>query len=194
MKYIFVILFFFLSGYFFSQKTNPKITGEIEIDEIPLATKSASFKLTVASYIFDDLEFFINDKSVKKMQVQPSDFVTELTGLDIGKNEVYILAKNSKTGGIMKSEEKYVSFETTKPKLVILSPNNNDTVNSQTVEIKGKTDADSFVLINENPVDYYKDGNFSSVVQLVEGENKIKVFSQDFAGNQTTKTISLNYQ
>ncbi|OGK09476.1 hypothetical protein A2767_04065 [Candidatus Roizmanbacteria bacterium RIFCSPHIGHO2_01_FULL_35_10] len=193
LGFIFVLLAFFLAGFFISKKNGQKINGDIEIDEILRATNSASFKITVASYIFDDLEFFINDKSVKKIRVEPSDFITELSGLKLGKNEVYILAKDSKTGSKMKSEEEYITYETTKPKLIISSPKDKETVYGDTVEIKGKTDPDSFVLINDQPVDYYKDGNFGTELKLDYGENKIKIFSQDLAGNHIRKTLTIIY-
>src|SRR3972149_3602807 len=149
LGFIFVLLGFFLAGFFISKKNGQKINGE--------------------SYYF----------------------ITELSGLKLGKNEVYILAKDSKTGSKMKSEEEYITYETTKPKLIISSPKDKETVYGDTVEIKGKTDPDSFVLINDQPVDYYKDGNFGTELKLDYGENKIKIFSQDLAGNHIRKTLTI---
>ena len=57
--------------------------------------------------------------------------------------------------------------------------------------IKGKTEPNAKVRINEKAVNVSDDGSFEIVVDLMEGENKFIIIANDAAGNETkvTKTI-----
>ena len=110
------------------------------------------------------------------MKAGPEDFNTELSGLSLGKNEITILAKN------------------TKPKLEIIQPADNKVTDCKTVVIKGKTEPETFVLINDKAVNVDSKYNFVSEVSLNLGKNTIIIYARDFAGNIKSKTLTVIYQ
>jgi len=61
--------------------------------------------------------------------------------------------------------------------------------------VKGTTDKETFVKINENPVIVDALGNFEKTITLQnEGENTIQITAQDIAGNLENKEIKVFYQ
>ncbi len=66
-------------------------------------------------------------------------------------------------------------------------------VAEDTVEIEGKTEPEATVTINEEDVEVEKDGSFAHEVSLEVGENEFIVIAKDLAGNETKKTITVEY-
>jgi len=66
-------------------------------------------------------------------------------------------------------------------------------VAEDTVEIEGKTEPEASVTINEEDVEVEKDGSFVHEVSLEVGENEFIVIAKDLAGNETKKTITIEY-
>jgi hypothetical protein len=80
------------------------------------------------------------------------------------------------------------------PKLSIDSPGDGSEVKgSNPIEVKGKTDPDVTVSVNDFQAVSGSDGSFSYFLTLKDGGNDIKVIAIDDAGNKTEKTIHVNY-
>ena len=60
--------------------------------------------------------------------------------------------------------------------------------------IKGKTEKEAVVTVNERQVIVGLEGNFEADYFLTEGDNEIIVVAKDKAGNKTEKTIKVKYQ
>jgi len=91
-----------------------------------------------------------------------------------------------------------VCADTTPPKIEINSPDNNFTVDTDTVHVSGMAiDNESGidkVTINGSEVSVTSDGSFSKSVNLTEGTNTITIIATDKAENKSTKTIMVTYQ
>jgi len=61
------------------------------------------------------------------------------------------------------------------PQLRVISPQNEAVFQEQTIEIKGKTDRDAAVYINNELVSLDDKGNFAEDFSLTAGENKIRI-------------------
>lgn len=78
--------------------------------------------------------------------------------------------------------------------LEIDNPIDGTTVNSQTVNIIGKTEANAEVFINDSELKSDTVGNFSYNSTLEEGDNVIVITVSDDEGNFAEKTITILYE
>lgn len=81
-----------------------------------------------------------------------------------------------------------------KPDLKIYQPKNNLTVTNETIEIKGKTDPEGKLTINEQKVSSSVTGLFSEKIGLNKGSNRIVISVKNKAGRESKKEIRVNYQ
>ena len=189
----------FISGLFPQPSTKPLSKTEdsfssIDISSIPQATNSAKIIVSGSVLNFDSLVFYLNKVKVKEVD-SPSDIFNEEIGdLEKGENSIYILAK-SKDSKTEKSTITYkVFYKSEKPKLEISEPSDNSTTSNQEIKVKGSTDKETYIHINEMPVVVDANGNFEIAIRLKEGDNQIIAKAQDIAGNEETKTIKVTYQ
>ena len=189
----------FISGLFPQPSTKPLSKTEdsfnaIDISSIPQATNSAKIIVSGSVLNFDSLVFYLNKVKVKEVD-SAADIVNEEIGdLEKGENSVYILAK-SKNSKTEKSTITYkVFYKSEKPKLEISDPSDNSTTSNQEIKVKGSTDKETYIHINDIPVVVDVNGNFEMSIRLKDGDNQITTKAQDIAGNEETKTIKITYQ
>jgi len=78
--------------------------------------------------------------------------------------------------------------------LVVSQPQNETVTKDSLISVAGHTSPDAIVSVNGNIVKAIDgDGNFNSVVTLVEGPNLIEVIATDLVGNQATQIITVVY-
>jgi len=131
---------------------------------------------------------------VKEVDSAADIFNEEIGDLEKGENSVYILAK-SKNSKTEKSTITYkVFYKSEKPKLEISDPSDNSTTSNQEIKVKGSTDKETYIHINDIPVVVDVNGNFEMSIRLKDGDNQITTKAQDIAGNEETKTIKITYQ
>lgn len=205
---IFFIVFGFkliLNGAAFVGKatTKDKITenieddfyGTISIDSFPAATNSATFEIQGSTQGFDSVEFYINNKKIKKISLgQSNQFSAKLTGLEKGQNEIIAKAFSTKHTQTKETDIHTIFYKAEKLTLEISSPADNDTVNTEEVTIVGKTDTGSTVTVNSQPAVVDGTGTFQKPIRLKEGDNKVKVYVEDIGGNTIEKEITIKYQ
>lgn len=178
-----------------TQNVSEDFIGTIDVGNIPSATNSSQIIVSGSILNFDLLEFFINGEKVKEKNVGATDtFSEEIGDLTVGDNEVYVnaIAKDSKKQ--KKSTTYHVFYKKDKPKLEISEPKDGSTVNQSEINVKGSTDKETFIRIQDSPIVVDSQGNFQTTLKLQSGENKILVVAQDVAGNSEEKIISLTYQ
>jgi len=110
--------------------------------------------------------------------------------LDAGPNIIEVVA--SDFYGNEKSAILTVIYTAALP-LTVSEPLNDSVVTSQTVTVKGVTNADAVVSIDGKIVSVDASGNFSEPVTLDLGPNLIEVLVNDFFGNSATVTITVIY-
>ncbi len=180
-----------------SKQKNPAnekiMTKIISIDDIPLATNSSEIIISGRGPFFDKILFFINDQQVKKINPKNQLFTEKIGGLTTGKNKVYIIGKQNNSKKEIKSRQYTVFYKNQPPSLEITEPEDKSTSSEQEVVVKGKTDQDVEIKVNNIPVVISAEGNFQTSVQLTEGENIIKITAMDNANNTIEKDITLNY-
>ncbi|MEK9201188.1 MAG: hypothetical protein AAB909_04420 [Patescibacteria group bacterium] len=113
-----------------------------------------------------------------------------------GENKFSAVAVDS-GGNISQTSRNLTIFYLTKqPTLEISAPSEGTTVSGSNakLEVKGKTDVGARIIVNQRLVIVDSEGNFSTLVTLVSGENKLVVEARDQATNVSKKEIVVNYQ
>jgi hypothetical protein len=108
--------------------------------------------------------------------------------LDAGPNIIEVVA--SDFYGNERAAIITVIYTTALP-LTVSEPINDSVVTSQTLTVKGVTNADAVVSINGKIVSVDASGSFSEPVALELGPNLIEVVASDFYDNLTTETITV---
>lgn len=169
--------------------------GSIDIDTIPTATNSSRIIVGGSVKNLSSITFFLNSREVKELALNSSDsFSEEIGDLEKGQNTVYIQGSLKDSKSKKKSREFSVLYKPEKPKLEISEPGDQSKTSKQEIKIKGSTDKEIFIKMNELPLVVDAQGNFETSVQLKEGENVFTIAAVDIAGNVETKTISVTYQ
>jgi len=133
-------------------------------------------------------------RSRKEVESSSDTFSEEIGDLEKGDNNVYIRVK-SKDSKIEKKTITYkVFFKNERPKLEINEPADNSNTNNQEIKIKGSTDKETHININDLPVVVDANGNFETSVRLKDGDNQIVITAADIAGNMETKSLKVIYQ
>ena len=140
------------------------------------------------------MDFYINAKKIKEIESSSDTFSEEIGDLEKGDNNVYVLAK-SRNSKIEKNTITYkVFYKNEKPKLDISEPSDNLTTNNQEIKVKGSTDKETYVRVNDLPVVVDASGGFETTVRLKDGDNQIVITAADIAGNMETKSLKVTYQ
>jgi hypothetical protein len=87
--------------------------------------------------------------------------------------------------------------DTEAPTITITAPKDGATVDTDMVKVEGTVTDNvgvTSLYIGSQKIDFAPDGSFSATVQLTEGENTIKVFAFDAAGNKAEKDITVTYK
>ena len=189
----------FIAGLFPQPSTKPLSKTEdsfnsIDISSIPQATNSAKIIVSGSILNFDILDFYLNGNKVKEIETSSDTFSEEIGDLERGDNDVYILAK-SKDSKIEKNTITYkVFYKNEKPKLDISEPLDNFTTNNQEIKVKGSTDKETYIHVDNLPVVVDANGSFETTVRLKDGDNQIVITAADTAGNMEIKSLKVTYQ
>jgi uncharacterized protein YfaP (DUF2135 family) len=121
------------------------------------------------------------------------------TGIPLEKGENFVSVKYTDTSLNESKESQSITInrDDESPPLTIESPSDGAILHGQdqkTAEIKGKTEPEALLTVNNRYVSVRSDGSFLSKFQLNEGENEVSVQSKDKAGNLTEKKINLRWQ
>jgi len=174
-----------------SKKEN--LLNSLTIDMPPNATRSAQVIFTGSTLGYDSLEIYLNDEKIKDMTITGDSFSEEVGPLFKGNNSVYFIAKSKQSTETKKSPVYTVIYKSDKPKLEMTEPQDGANVSKQDLKVAGKTDKETYIHINGQPVVVDVQGGFQTMVKLNEGDNKIEVIAEDIVGNTETKLLTVRY-
>lgn len=100
-------------------------------------------------------------------------------------------------GEIAASSDTYtIVLDNEPPDLEIIKPSDGESffgISNRQVEIEGQTEEDARVTINDQVAIVDRNGKFSKLYNLEEGENKYKIVAVDEAGNAAELELTINY-
>jgi hypothetical protein len=123
------------------------------------------------------------------------EFVFGQVTLVNGKNELVAVAVDGGGNKSLESIPVDIQYWNTQPKLEVTTPVDGQKVTGSdaSIEVKGQTDSSSKLTINGRVVVKPASGDFSTRVNLVEGENTLILEVVDKAGNRTRKELKVSY-
>ncbi len=178
------------------QKQNDKQDNYVpspELDLLPKATKEQGVKVTGTSLSGLKVSIYLNGSKDNEAEVSGDgtfEFSVELSeGYNIIKSKAF-----NNNGESEFSDSVNINYKKSGPELSIDSPSDNADLKGQNpIEIKGKSDPNVTVSVNDFQAVSNSDGSYSYFLTLKDGGNEIKVVATDLAGNKTEKTIRVNY-
>lgn len=185
---------------------SPKNASEEKTDFIPPgppqivvpfeATNSAGFSIKGIAEPGTTVYLSRNESEVTNLIVPDEGiFEFEKVSLEEGRNVFTSVAVDEAGNKSQTSSKTMVNFDTSAPSLQITSPNDRQKFSGKDakVEIKGKTDAECHVSINDRVAIVGNDGSFNLQLGLQPGENSLVIISTDAAGNKARKELSVEY-
>lgn len=165
------------------------------IDSLPEFTNQKGIKLTGTSEEAATVKLVFNSKESEVVAGNDGKFSFDISLKD-GENS--FKATSIDTAGNVSQETKIftVTFDDEAPELKIDLPSNGQQFfgpQQRQIEIKGSTDAESQITINDRFVSVDDGGAFQFTTTLNEGENKFYIKSTDQAGNFTETELTLNF-
>lgn len=166
------------------------------LDPLPVATFSARINVTGSANSGESVTLYVNgDKFNEKIVGKDGVFEFNNVPLDKGTNDVYAVSKvvNKES---QPSQKYKIVMETEPPTLTIDSPveGSNFKRENREIEIRGQTDSEATVSLNDRFVFVNPSGYFSEMYRLNDGENKLEFKATDPAGNVQTVSIKVTYE
>lgn len=169
-----------------TQKENPAFLQAPSLSPLPNATNSATIKLTGFATPEKEVEIFVNNELTTKINTD-KDGTFEIPDLKLLNGENILKARMISDDRRSEfSESLTVTFNDKTPTLEITNPTDNQTFGKDQgkIEVKGKTDPDNQIMVNDFRAIVDSGGNFSYFLELSTGENKIQIKARNLAGNE----------
>lgn len=157
------------------------------------ATNSAQIDLSGTAPAKTSVKLYSGDEFVDTVDASDKGtFTFSNVSLKDGQNTFKVKAKKDKNESDF-SDPVVISYLSKPPSLTIDSPSDNQTFSKDdaNITIKGKTDQDVKVTVNDFWAIVDDKGGYTYSIHLQGGDNQIKVDAVDSAGNKTEKTIKV---
>lgn len=157
------------------------------------ATNSATVTLNGTAQAKEQVVLYVNNNPTDTVDVKDDGtFAFKNVTLSPGDNTIKAKAKkDNKLSNF--SDSISIAYRNNAPTLTIDTPHDSDTVHQANIPVSGKTDPDNKVTVNGFWAIVDNSGQYSYTLTLQNGDNQIKVVSQDPAGNQTEKDLKVSY-
>lgn len=192
LLFIFIILPGLLGYIFKNDSTTSVSSGDTIPPQVPilaappLATNSAQLTVSGFSEAGSEVVLVVNGEVASEQQVAEDGSFALQSVLRDGENTVAAFARDDSKNESRPSKSYLVILDTAAPGLELESPQPGQQFElrqNQNINIKGKTEPNARVQLNERLVLANSEGEFSTTIQLNEGENKLLFKIIDEAGN-----------
>jgi hypothetical protein len=164
---------------------------------LPVATNSA--KLVVKGYTEEGarVKVMLNEEEVKEVVASNEGiFLASDLRLARDENQIWVMAVDQSGNESQQSKVVSVIFDDEVPDLEIEKPVEGKEYygeGERNVEVQGITEEGVQLTINDRWVIVGKGGRFNQLIHLEEGENMLKIKTEDEAGNVTEKELKVVY-
>jgi bacillopeptidase F len=164
---------------------------------IPESTSSAQLDLSGSAEALARITLYHNNaENSQTTSDSQGEFSFSQISLDQGTNTFTATATDKAGNTSLISSPLIMFYSNTPPSLNINEPQSGERFSGpleQLITIKGTTDNDVQVTLNDRILVVTSDGSFSTSHQLDEGNNTLTFTATDKAGNQTQEEIEVNY-
>lgn len=181
-----------------SDDTQPTLPTPL-VDPLPSAVKEDT-ELVVKGTTFRSTQalIFVNDQQVKTVETSAQgDFTAKLKEeLQEGDNLIQVASSNLSGEISKRSPRQTVLLDTKPPQLEIFRPKNNELIEKEenVIRVEGLTDSPkNLVTVNGYRAIVNPQGNFSTAIQLTEGDNTITIKAEDPVGHLKEETVLVKF-
>jgi hypothetical protein len=141
------------------------------------------------------IKLFYNDETQEVLADRDGKFSFNFQ-LNKGENTISAIAKDTNGNESQKSPTYTIIFDNEPPKIEINSPADGAEFfgsKQRQLTIKGKTESEADLIINDRVVAVDDDGSFTFLTTLSEGENTFKIKATDKAGNTEETSLTVRF-
>lgn len=173
---------------------NPSFIAPPVLDSFPQATSSANIIISGIASKNQIINLYINDELIDASKSKDDGKFLFRESIKPGENIIKVKAVVNNVESDF-SNTITTFFRNAPPSLNISFPSDGQSFSKDQnmVEVKGTTDTDVKVTVNDHWAITDSYGNFSYNLPLQGGDNKIKVTATDLAGNKTEKELKITY-
>ena len=165
------------------------------LDRLPEATKEPEIEISGVTEEGATVILTLNGKDEEVVADADGKFRFSYS-LRKGENQILAKAKDRAGNESQPTAGITVLFDNEAPKLDISAPADGSQFygdGQRQLAIKGTTEVGITLTINDRIVKVEEDGTFTFATTLADGENSFNLKSADKAGNQTEKTLKVNF-
>ena len=165
------------------------------LDRLPEATKEPEIEISGVTEEGATVILTLNGKDEEVVADADGKFRFSYS-LRKGENQILAKAKDRTGNESQPTAGITVLFDNEAPKLDISAPADGSQFygdGQRQLAIKGTTEVGVTLTINDRIVKVEEDGTFTFATTLADGENSFNLKSADKAGNQTEKTLKVNF-
>lgn len=178
-----------------SSNLYPNTLPEPQFQSFPLATNSAEFNIAGFSLANQKVELYFESDLVETIPVDAEGRFEATIRLSLGINNLYAVTVDNQNQKSLPSASLNILYKNTPPLLEVLEPENNILIKKNpSLVIRGKTENETKIYINNRLVVTDSEGIFSFSVKLDEGKNTYKISAVDIAKNINEKELIVNFQ
>lgn len=161
------------------------------------ATNTAQINISGYSSPNSKVELFIDDEKKQTVDTDSGgNFHINDVDLSLGINNIYGKTVDDSGKESLPSKTMILTYDNNKPLLKIYEPEDNKQIQGgdKKVKVSGKTDSGTQVFINGNQTIVDKDGNFSSTMEINEGDNNFDIKAVNLASNISESSRKVSYK
>lgn len=164
----------------------------------PLATATASAEINISGFSQpgSTVKLFLRGVSIEETITDANgEFKFKSVHLKDGENEIYTEANDNQGTESEPSTTYKVTLDSEAPILEISQPEDGQRFfdKDSPITVAGKTEPGTDLIINNRFALIKDDGTFSATQSLGSGDNQIEILVRDDAGNETKKSLKVNY-
>lgn len=166
-----------------------------KLDPLPEATKNKTLSVAGNAEPQSDIKVFVNDVERGKSQAGiDGSFSVENVRLSAGANKITAISVSGDQESSL-SNPIVIWYKDEPPTLEINEPENNTerSGSDKILTIKGRTDPETKLTINDRVVVLGTSGEFEYQITLKDGDNHFKLIARDIADNETTQELTVKY-
>lgn len=166
---------------------------------VPLPDWVNTEAISVRGYTESDVEvdLYLNgEKYGSGLADNGGEFLFGEVKLASGSNELYVMARDKSGNQGQPSATVRVNLDRESPKLVVVSPTEDQVFSGQgnkKIKVSGESEPEASIQVNGRGVIVDGDGRFEMEVILNDGDQEIKITTQDRAGNTTERQVRVRF-
>ena len=161
------------------------------------ATNSASLPIAGVGEAGSQAVLVVNGERLDEVEINDEGEFKFIALLTEGENALAVFSIDEAGNESVQTREYAVELDTSAPEIEVESPVDGAEIElrkNQITTIKGTTEPQAKVFINDRLVYAKSNGSFSMSFKLAEGENKLRFKVEDRGGNVSEKEITVKFR